>query len=224
GRDAVRLGFELSPEFATKVSSLCPLSSSGTWSMTSDGLASVTYDATSNRITNAGFEYDAAGNQMRKVRADGSAQKFQYDAANRLVKVTDDYGYALGTYTYAESARRLIAEEGNTRTYYACSDNAEYVEMNGATSPAWSRSYVFLGSRLLATTTPDGSGGEFTQYHHPDRLGTRLVTNAQNTTYFEQQTLPYGTALNESAPAGGTVGATNKPFTSYDRSITTGLD
>ena len=224
GPDAVRAGFELSTEFATKVASLCPISASGTWSMTSDGLTSVTYNAATNRITNSGFIYDDAGNQMRKVRADGSAQKFQYDAANRLVKVTDDFGYALGTYTYAESSQRLIAEEGNVRTYYACGDNVEYVETYGATSPAWSRSYVFLGSRLLATTTPNGSGGEFTQYHHPDRLGTRLVTNAQNTTFFEQQTLPFGTALNESAPAGGTVGGTNKRFTSYDRSITTGLD
>ena len=224
GRDAVRAGFEQSPEFATKVASLCPLGSGGTFSIPTDGLTSVAYDPATNRITDAGFIYDAAGNQMRKVRADGSAQKFQYDAANRLVKVTDDYGYTLGTYTYGESSQRLIAEEGNVRTYYACSDNVEYVEINGATSPGWSRSYVFLGSRLLATTTPNGSGGEFTQYHHPDRLGTRLVTNAQDTTFFEQQTLPYGTALNESAPAGGTVGATNKRFTSYDRSITTGLD
>jgi RHS repeat-associated protein len=192
--------------------------------MTTDGLASVSYDAATNRITNAGFEYDAAGNQMRKVRIDGSAQKFQYDAANRLVKVTDDYGYTLGIYTYGNSAERLIAEEGNVRTYYACGGNAEYVEMNGATTPVWSKSYVFLGSRLLATTTPNGSGGEFIQYHHPDRLGTRLVTNAQNTTFFEQQTLPFGTALNESAPAGGMTGGTNRRFTTYDRSVATGLD
>jgi len=225
GPDAVRAGFELSTEFATKVASLCPISSSGTWSMTSDGLASVTYDAATNRITNSGFIYDDAGNQMRKVRADGSAQKFQYDAANRLVKVTDDYGYVLGTYTYGDSTERLIAEEGNTRTYYACDGTNEYVEFYGATSPAWSKTYVYMdGSRLLATTTPNGSGGELTQYHHPDRLGTRIVTNAQDTNFFEQQTLPFGTPLNESAPAGGTTGATNKRFTSYDRSITTGLD
>jgi len=225
GRDAVRQGFEESPEFATKVASLCPLSSSGTWSMTTDGLPSVSYSAATNRITNAGFIYDDAGNQMRKVRADGSAQKFQYDAANRLVKVTDDYGYTLGTYTYGDSTDRLIAEEGNVRTYYACDGKSEYVEINGATSPVWSKSYVFINNtRLLATTTPTGSGGEFTQYHHPDRLGTRIVTNAQTTTFFEQQTLPFGTPLNESAPAGGTMGGTNRRFTTYDRSVATGLD
>jgi RHS repeat-associated protein len=158
------------------------------------------------------------------VRAGGSAEKFQYDAANRLVKVTDDYGYALGTYTYGSSTERLIADEGGWRTYYSCDASVEYSESGGSTTPIWSKTYVLLGARLLATITPNGSNGENIQYHHPDRLGTRLVTNAQDTTFFEQQTLPYGTALNESAPTGGATGGTNKRFTSYDRSPLTGLD
>src|SRR5437899_2165174 len=100
----------------------------------------------------------------------------------------------------------------------------EYTESGSSTTPAWSKTYIYLGARLLSTLTPSGSGGEFVQYHHPDRLGTRLVTNAQDTTYFEQQTLPFGTALNESPPTGGTTGATNRRFTTYDRSLNTGLD
>lgn len=51
--------------------------------------------------------------------------------------------------------------------------------------------------------------------HHPDRLGTRLVTNAQDTTYFEVENLPYGTALS---------GESTRRFTSYDRGARTGLD
>jgi len=78
---------------------------------------------------------------------------------------------------------------------------------------------VYLGARLLSTLTPNGSGGEATQYHHPDRLGTRLVTDPSNGTSFEQVTLPFGTALSAES-----TGATNKRFTSYDRSATTGLD
>src|SRR5213079_3389820 len=58
----------------------------------------------------------------------------------------------------------------------------------------------------------------------PDRLGTRIVTNPANGTFFEQQTLPFGTALNESPPTGGTTDETNRRFTSYDRSPTTKLD
>jgi len=76
-----------------------------------------------------------------------------------------------------------------------------------------------MGGRLLSTLTPNGSGGEFVQYHHPDRLGTRVVTNGQDTTYFEQVTLPFGTALNAESS-----GSTNRRFTSYDRSAATGLD
>jgi RHS repeat-associated protein len=218
GRDHTRLAFEVSLEFANKVASLCP-GSGGSAPVPLDGLANLSYDSTTNRIMTTGFSYDAAGNQTRIVRGDGSAQKFQYDAANRLVKVTDDYAYTIATYTYGESNERLIAEEGGLRTYYVCDGRAEYMESGSSTTPQWSKSYIYLGARLLSTLTPNGSGGEFVQYHHPDRLGTRLVTNAQDTTYFEQVSLPFGTALTAES-----TGATNRRFTTYDRSVNTGLD
>jgi RHS repeat-associated protein len=85
--------------------------------------------------------------------------------------------------------------------------------------PQWSKNYIYFGSRLLATEGPNGSGGELVQYHHPDRLGTRLITNNADTTFFEQVSLPYGTALDAES-----TGATNRRFTSYDRSAATGLD
>jgi RHS repeat-associated protein len=125
----------------------------------------------------------------------------------------------LASYTYGDSNERLIAEEGRLRTYYACDGTAEYTESGVSTTPQWSKTYVYLGARLLSTLTPNGSGGEFVQYHHPDRLGTRLVTNAQDTNYFEQVSLPFGTALNAES-----TGSTNRRFTSYDRSAATGLD
>jgi RHS repeat-associated protein len=128
----------------------------------------------------------------------------------------------LATYTYGDSNERLIADEGGVRTYYDSEGGtviAEYTESGSSITPAWSKSYVYLGARLLSTLTPSGSGGEFVQYHHPDRLGTRLITNAQDTNYFEQVTLPFGTALNAES-----TGSTNRRFTSYDRSSTTGLD
>jgi RHS repeat-associated protein len=194
----------------------------------SDGHVNLSYDAATNRITTAGFAYDAAGNQVSALIAGGGSQRFQYDAANRLVNVkTDDNQTVIASYTYGDSNERLIVEEGSIRTYYACDGMMEYTESGSSTTPQWSKTYIYLGARLLSTLTPNGSGGQFIQYHHPDRLGTRLVTNAQDTTYFEQQTLPFGTALNESPPAGGTTGAINRRFTSYDRSlntVNTGLD
>src|SRR6185369_950015 len=111
---------------------------------------------------------------------------------------------------------------------YACSGSAEYIESGNSTTPLWSKTYIYLGGRLLSTLTPNGSGGEAVQYHHPDRLGTRLVTGTDssgNPTSSEQLTLPFGTALSESPTgAGVTSGGTNHRFTSYDRSSMTGLD
>jgi hypothetical protein len=174
-----------------------------------DGTASLAFNAATNRITTAGFDYDKAGNQVRALAPGGGSQRFQYDAANRLVKVkTDDNQSVIASYTYGDSNERLIAEEGSLRTYYACDGSAEYTESGGWTTPQWSKSYIYLGARLLSTLTPNGSGGEFVQYHHPDRLGTRLVTNAQDTTYFEQVSLPFGTALNAESS-----GTTNLRFT-----------
>ncbi|HVQ38640.1 MAG TPA: RHS repeat-associated core domain-containing protein, partial [Pyrinomonadaceae bacterium] len=191
-----------------------------------DGHANLSYDTSSNRITTTGFAYDAAGNQVRALAPGGLvSQRFQYDAANRLVNVkTNDQNPAIiATYTYGSSNERLILEEGGVRTYYACDGSAEYTESGSSTTPQWTKTYIYLGARLLSTLTPNGPGHSV-QYHHPDRLGTRLVTNAQDTNFFEQQTLPFGTALNESLAPGATAGQTNRRFTSYDRSVNTGLD
>ncbi len=194
-----------------------------------DGYASLSYDSTNNRITGAGFAYDAAGNQVRALVPGGSSsQRYQYDAANRLVKVkADDNVTVLASYIYGDSNERLIADEGGVRTYYVSEGGAtiaEYTESGDSIFPAWSKGYVYLGGRLLATLTPNNFDGEAVQFHHPDRLGTRIVTDPANGSWFEQQTLPFGTALNESPPTDATTGETNRRFTSYDRSPTTKLD
>jgi YD repeat-containing protein len=73
-----------------------------------DGLASVSYDQTTNRINTSGWDYDAAGNQTRVQRADGSWQRHVYDAAGRLVKVQDNASQTQIIYTYGASNHRLI--------------------------------------------------------------------------------------------------------------------
>jgi YD repeat-containing protein len=174
-----------------------------------DGHANLSYDPATNRITSAGFAYDAAGNQVRALIAGGASQRFQYDAANRLANVRTDASVIIASYTYGDSNERLVADEGGLRTYYACDGKAEYTESGSSTTPQWSKTYIYLGARLLSTLMPNGSGGEAIQYHHPDRLGTRLVTNAQDTRNFEQVTLPFGTALEAES-----TGATKRRFTS----------
>jgi RHS repeat-associated protein len=186
-----------------------------------DGIGSLSYEQSSNRINTAGFAYDPAGNQLQN----GTGRSFVYDAAGRLVKVKDQSGAVVTTYTYGASNKRLITQTGNEtstdKTYYIWEGNAviaEYVEQTSAMMPKWSKNYLYLDGRLLATEAPNGTG-ERVQYHHPDRLSTRLVTNNLDTTSFTQASLPFGTANDPES-----TGSTNQRFTSYDRNLNTGLD
>ena len=216
GRSNIRNAFDWAPEFSLKVNATSPYSPGGGAVVPPDGIQGLDFDVANNRISTTGWNYDAAGNQTR-VQTPGGWQRFQYDAANRLVRIkADDNTTVLSSSTYGCDNQRLITEANGTRTYFAPSGGliaAEYVETGSSVTPAWSRSYVYLGARLLSTLTPTGSGGALVDYHHPDRLGTRVVTNAQNTSYFEQVHLPFGTALPHES-----TGATNRRFTSYERS------
>src|ERR1700754_2027443 len=190
-----------------------------------DGHASMSYDAASNRITTSGFAYDAAGNQVRALvpGSTSTSRRYKYDAANRLVNVkTDDNATVLSTYTYGDTNERLMVEESGARTYFVGdggSTVAEFTESGAGVIPTWARSYVYLGARLLSIVTPNGSGGELVEYHHPDQLGTRVVSNPATGTSYEQVNLPFGTAL-----AAESTGATARRFTTYERSNTTQLD
>ena len=97
--------------------------------------------------------------------------------------------------------------------------NPEFTEFGGNGTLVWSWSLVYLGDSQLATITPNGTN-EYVEYNHPDRLGTRLITNQAGGTSYEQAHLPFGKALN----AESTVTNNPKRFTSYERSAPTGLD
>jgi len=88
-------------------------------SIPTDGIASLAYESTTNRITTAGFAYDAAGNQIRAPAFYGGSQKFQYDAANRLANVKTDADQLIASYMYGDTIERLVADETGLRTYYA---------------------------------------------------------------------------------------------------------
>ncbi len=141
-----------------------------------------------------------------------------------MAKVKDDNNQTLTTYTYAGSRQRLITQEGNESstnlTYYAWEGDTVIAEFTAAANNTlvWAKNYVFMGGALLATHTKI-TGGERLEFAHADRLGTRLVTNPNDGTYFEQATLPFGTALDSES-----TGSINRRFTSYDRSVSTGLD
>jgi RHS repeat-associated protein len=186
-----------------------------------DGLPSLTYEPKTNHVT--GFSYDEAGNLTRGQRADGSWLRYQYDQAGRLVTVTDDSGQRLESYGYGADGRRLVTTQAGNSTYCLWDRGnivAEYAQVT-ATELAWTRSRVYLGNRILASFMPaqPGQSGETVYYHHPDRLGTCLITNNTDNTVWEQATLPFGTLSPFSTP-----NPVNPTFTTYDRSPATGTD
>ncbi|MCI0664555.1 MAG: RHS repeat protein, partial [Acidobacteria bacterium] len=185
------------------------------------------------RITTAGFEYDPAGNQTRAViNASGTQQQYRYDCAGRLAQVLDASGNVVASYSYGAGNQRLMSVEGGVTKYFAWAGGkiiAEY-EASGANALQWKTSYVYLGGKLLATTS--GSSGTETRFHHPDRLGTRLVTDSLGDVVSEQLNLPFGTMLPFTQTYGGEnsyqhptlSNPSKKRFTSYDRSDATSLD
>ena len=106
---------------------------------------------------------------------------------------------------------------GAPATYYCWEGGQVIADFRAGTSSnlVWEKSYVYLGGRLLATADISG-----TKYHHPDRLGTRLITETSGNVTPEQVNLPYGIAL--TTESSGAI--SNRRFTSYDRSATTGMD
>ena len=109
-------------------------------------------------------------------------------------------------------------------TLYAWEGGSVIAEYNGASNGmAWTKSYIYLGGRLLATEAPLSVSTTETKYQHPDRLGTRLVTSSTGAVVSENISLPFGATISgESVNLAGS--ATKKRFTSYDRSDTTKLD
>lgn len=194
--------------------------------MPTDGMASATYNSANNQITTPAFEYDVAGNQTKALAEDGVTWlRYEYDSANRIQAVRkDDANQTLvESYQYGSGNARLMTytQKYSTNSMYLNIDGrtvAEYAEYT-LNTPTWVKSNIYLGTRQLAVISTNGSGGEFREYNHPDKLGTRLVTDQSSGGSYEQVNLPFGTGLTAES-----TGNTTKRFTSYERSSQTGLD
>ncbi len=106
-----------------------------------DGLQGISYDSASNRINVSGFAYDAAGNQVRALIPGSStvSQRFQYDAANCLVKVN-----RMSTRPCWQLTPMVVRMKG-------CSPKKERCALTSLLkaeqrSPNIAKSYVYLGS------------------------------------------------------------------------------
>jgi RHS repeat-associated protein len=188
--------------------------------MQTDGIPNLSYETASNRITTSGYEYDVAGNMTTGQDQSGVWLKYEYDAANRLqvIKKASDNSYVQAYQFGSTNARLMDMDYGyGYLKIFGNNGAVEYTEFAGAV-PTWTKSYFYLSERLLSTVTPNGSGGEYTEYNHPDKLDTRLITSQSGVS--EQTHLPFGTTLNSET----TNITSTKKFTTYERSNRTGLD
>jgi len=164
----------------------------------------VSVNTSTNRISTAGYTYDAAGNMTAKPGA-----TLTPDAEGRTVT----YSGGSSTYAYDGYGFRVRRTTGGVSTVYVYSGSkviAEYAAGSAASSPQ--REYIYSGTMLVATY--DGS----MKYHHSDHLSMRATTNATGSLDSETGHFPFG----ESWYATG--GGTKKLFTTYDRDAESGLD
>ncbi|MGH9530767.1 MAG: RHS repeat-associated core domain-containing protein, partial [Terriglobales bacterium] len=131
--------------------------------------------STSNRITNSGFTYDAAGNMTNS----GSGV-MTYDAENRLVTV------AGVTYTYDGDGKRVKKSSGKLYWTGTGSDALAETDLAGVIQSE----FTFFGGKRVARR--DGSGNTVF-YYFSDHLGSAsVVTNATGTIVEESDYYPFG--------------------------------
>jgi RHS repeat-associated protein len=160
-----------------------------------------TIDPATNRITNSGYTYDAAGNMTHDANA-----AYAYDGANRLININT----SAAVYSYF-GPQRFKKVLGSTTTRYIYSGSKPIAEYTGTTSPTLSTEYIYAGSKLLVTIA-----GSTTTYHHPDHLSNRAETNSSGTRTRTFGHLPYGDTWYETTPVD------KWKFTSYERDSGTG--
>jgi RHS repeat-associated protein len=158
-----------------------------------------------NQITNAGIQYDAAGNMTN----DGS-HSYTYDAENRLIKVD---GGTTASYLYDPSGRRVSKTTGGTTTSYVhdLADNVLFETQGTTQTASWVTGYNYFAGALVAQYK-NGT----TSFVHKDHLGsTRLVTGVGQTQApnggFEQGL----NGWSSSVLSGGAVQITNNPANAH---------
>ncbi|MFZ4526273.1 MAG: RHS repeat-associated core domain-containing protein, partial [Chlorobium sp.] len=110
----------------------------------------------------ATYSYDAHGNLTSAIDADSSSS-FQYDSADRLVKVTDGDGRWL-SYTYDDAGRRTeMADQAGHVTYYSYDDLGHLSQLtDGAGNLVAAYSYDAAG-RL---SHGENGNGTYTTYDY----------------------------------------------------------
>jgi RHS repeat-associated protein len=183
------------------------------------GIASLTFNAQNNRITSAGYVYDAGGNLTNDT-----VHTYGYDAENRIRTVDG----VMNTYQYDGEGRRV-------RKYFPLGEQVRFVYgISGqliaefeTTSGAVKKEYIYGGSGLLATIEPVTG----TRYTTADHLGSpRILTSSAGAVVSRHdyrsfgEELPAGTGGRTTAQGYSAVDNIRQKFTSHERDNEIGLD
>ena len=157
---------------------------------------------TTNRITDSGFSYDAAGNLL----TDGFGGTFTWNAESRMVTT------AGVTYTYDGDNRRVKKSNGKLYWYGVQGEVLAESDLSGTIL----YEYIYFGGKRIARRTPSGT----VHYYLADRLGSaRVMVNSTGGIVEESDFLPYGTER----VITDTLDNTYK-FTGHERDTESGLD
>ena len=162
--------------------------------------------SSTNRISDANFTYDNAGNLTQAPVAPGGAiQTYAYDAENKLV----NFNNGVARYAYDGDGHRVEKTMGSATTIFV---------------------YDVMG-KLIAEYSNTMATGSGTKYITADNLGsTRLVTDANRNVLVRRDYLPFGEEIpssfgNRGSVAGyGTTEDTRQKFTGKERDTESGLD
>jgi RHS repeat-associated protein len=171
---------------------------------------SVTVDAATNHISDAGYAYDPSGNMTN----DGQ-NTLVYDGENRLTSSSSG-NLGSASYVYDGNGLRVEKTSGGATTVYIYSGTKEIAEYQSGASPTSpTMEFVYAGSRLIANSYQGGAP----TYFLSDNLSNRLLTNSSGSAIERLGDFPYGEEWYDSGTS-----STKWKFTTYPRDAESGND
>ncbi len=180
------------------------------------------FSEANNRITRAGFVYDAAGNLIAEP-----GKSYTYDTENKIVTATVAGGVT-SQYFYDGNGRRVKKIAGSVATRFEYGAVGELLAERDEATKAVTKEYFYKGGELLATT----KNGATYEYATADHLGSprAWTDNSGNLVAGGRHDyLPFGEELFagvgiRSASLGYGDDSVRQKFTSKERDSETGLD
>lgn len=161
-----------------------------------------TISASTNRISQSGYTFDANGN----LTVDGSGNQFFYDAENHQKEVKDSGNNSLGTYYYDGEGRRVKKVAGSETTIFVYDGNGQMVAEYST----------------VTATTPQVS------YLTQDHLGSpRVITNEIGAVTSRKDFSTFGetsTASQRSSGLGYQAPNLREDYTGYEKDAESGLE